>query len=129
MPCVGATTLDEFRQHIERDAALERPVPAVMRESSLRGGNPGNFRRACVAVTSNSIRFPVPDGALAAAARLADRYISDQGTLPDKAIDLIDEAGSQVKLRFTPRHLSKAVRTTTPPVERQAGRRHPATGL
>jgi ATP-dependent Clp protease ATP-binding subunit ClpC len=108
MQCIGATTLDEFRQHIERDAALERRFQPVM-------VNPPSVEETLEILQGLRSRYEqfhqvtITDGALAAAARLADRYISDRH-LPDKAIDLIDEAGSQVKLRFMPRHLSKAVK-------------------
>ncbi|MFM7527144.1 MAG: ATP-dependent Clp protease ATP-binding subunit [Nodosilinea sp.] len=108
MQCIGATTLDEFRQHIERDAALERRFQPVM-------VNPPSVEETLEILQGLRSRYEqfhqvtITDGALAAAARLADRYISDRH-LPDKAIDLIDEAGSQVKLRFMPRHLSKTVK-------------------
>ena len=108
MQCIGATTLDEFRQHIERDAALERRFQPVM-------VNPPSVEETLEILQGLRSRYEqfhqvmITDGALVAAARLADRYISDRH-LPDKAIDLIDEAGSQVKLRFMPRHLSKAVK-------------------
>lgn len=108
MQCIGATTLDEFRQHIERDAALERRFQPVM-------VNPPSVEETLEILQGLRSRYEqfhqvtITDGALVAAARLADRYISDRH-LPDKAIDLIDEAGSQVKLRFMPRQLSKAVK-------------------
>ncbi|MFM7326025.1 MAG: ATP-dependent Clp protease ATP-binding subunit, partial [Nodosilinea sp.] len=108
MQCIGATTLDEFRQHIERDAALERRFQPVM-------VNPPSVEETLEILQGLRSRYEqfhqvtITDGALAAAAQFADRYISDRH-LPDKAIDLIDEAGSQVKLRFMPRHLSKAVK-------------------
>ncbi len=108
MQCIGATTLKEFRQHIERDAALERRFQPVM-------VNPPSVDETVEILQGLRSRYEqfhqvtITDGALEAAARLADRYISDR-YLPDKAIDLIDEAGSQVKLRFIPRHLSKSVK-------------------
>jgi ATP-dependent Clp protease ATP-binding subunit ClpC len=96
LQCIGATTLDEYRKHIERDAALERRFQPVM------VGEPS------VAETIEILqglreryevhhRLKISDDALVAAATLGDRYISDR-FLPDKAIDLIDEAGSRVRL-------------------------------
>jgi ATP-dependent Clp protease ATP-binding subunit ClpC len=96
LQCIGATTLDEYRKHIERDAALERRFQPVM------VGEPS------VAETIEILqglreryevhhRLKISDEALVAAATLGDRYISDR-FLPDKAIDLIDEAGSRVRL-------------------------------
>jgi ATP-dependent Clp protease ATP-binding subunit ClpC len=97
MQCIGATTLDEYRQHIERDAALERRFqPIMVGEPSveetiqiLHGLRPAYEQHHKVNIS---------DAALVAAANLSDRYISDR-FLPDKAIDLIDEAGSRVRLR------------------------------
>ena len=93
--CIGATTLDEYRQYIEKDAALERRFQPVMVEeptvedtiSILRGLKERYEVFHGVKIT---------DGALVAAARLSDRYISDR-FLPDKAIDLVDEACALVK--------------------------------
>lgn len=107
MQCIGATTLDEFRQHIERDAALERrfqPVmvhpPSVEETIEILQGIRSRYEQFHQVV--------ITDTALAAAAQLSDRYISDRH-LPDKAIDLIDEAGSQVKLRRLPRPLAREI--------------------
>jgi ATP-dependent Clp protease ATP-binding subunit ClpC len=108
LQCIGATTLKEFRQHIERDAALERRFQPVM-------VNPPSVDETVEILQGLRSRYEqfhqvtITDGALVAAAHLADRYINDRH-LPDKAIDLIDEAGSQVKLRFIPRHLSKSIK-------------------
>ena len=93
--CIGATTLDEYRQYIEKDAALERRFQPVMVEeptvedtiSILRGLKERYEVFHGVKIT---------DGALVAAATLSDRYISDR-FLPDKAIDLVDEACALVK--------------------------------
>ncbi|MEO0827250.1 MAG: ATP-dependent Clp protease ATP-binding subunit [Cyanobacteria bacterium J06635_15] len=97
LQCIGATTLDEYRKHIERDAALERrfqPVmvdpPSVEETIEILHGLRGRYEQFH--------RLSITDAALEAAAKLSDRYISDRH-LPDKAIDLIDEAGSRVKLR------------------------------
>ena len=94
---IGATTLDEYRKYVEKDAALERrfapiqvPAPDVeMTVQILRGLRDRYESHHKVTIT---------DAALAAAARLSDRYISDR-QLPDKAIDLIDEAGSRLRIR------------------------------
>ncbi|MFF6791906.1 ATP-dependent Clp protease ATP-binding subunit [Streptomyces filamentosus] len=94
---VGATTIDEYRKHVEKDAALERrfqpvliPEPSVEETVQILEG----LRDAYEA--HHRVRFA--DGALAAAAELSDRYISDR-FLPDKAIDLMDQAGARVRLR------------------------------
>ncbi|MEU3791714.1 ATP-dependent Clp protease ATP-binding subunit [Streptomyces fructofermentans] len=94
---VGATTIDEYRRHIEKDAALERrfqpvliPEPTVEQTVLILEG----LRDAYEA--HHQVRFD--DGALAAAAELSDRYVSDR-FLPDKAIDLMDQAGARVRLR------------------------------
>ncbi|HAO12975.1 MAG TPA: ATP-dependent Clp protease ATP-binding subunit ClpC [Planktothrix sp. UBA8407] len=96
LQCLGATTLDEYRKYIERDAALERrfqPVmvgePTVEETVEILFG----LRRAY----EQHHQLTISDQALYAAASLSDRYISDR-FLPDKAIDLIDEAGSRVRL-------------------------------
>ncbi|MEA5594614.1 ATP-dependent Clp protease ATP-binding subunit [Rivularia sp. UHCC 0363] len=97
LQCIGATTLDEYRKHIERDAALERrfqPIkigePSVPETVEILQGLRGAYEQ--------HHNLTISDDALVAAAELADRYISDR-FLPDKAIDLIDEAGSRVRLR------------------------------
>ncbi|MCC9643779.1 ATP-dependent chaperone ClpB [Rhodopirellula sp. JC740] len=94
--CIGATTLDEYRQHIEKDAALERRFqPVFVGEPNaedtiaiLRGLKPRYESHHGVRIT---------DSALVAAANLSDRYIADR-FLPDKAIDLIDEAASRLAM-------------------------------
>jgi ATP-dependent Clp protease ATP-binding subunit ClpC len=94
---IGATTLDEYRKHIEKDAALERrfaPVqvdaPDVEHTVEILKGLRDRYE--------SHHRVSITDGALESAARLSDRYISDR-QLPDKAIDLIDEAGSRLRIR------------------------------
>ncbi|MDV5143669.1 AAA family ATPase [Streptomyces sp. SBC-4] len=94
---VGATTIDEYRKYVEKDAALERrfqpvliPEPTVEEAVQILEG----LRDAYEA--HHQVRFA--DGALTAAAELSDRYISDR-FLPDKAIDLMDQAGARVRLR------------------------------
>ena len=96
LQCIGATTLDEYRKHIERDAALERrfqPVmvgePSVDETIEILYGLRDRYEA--------HHKLKISDEALVAAAKLSDRYISDR-YLPDKAIDLVDEAGSRVRL-------------------------------
>jgi ATP-dependent Clp protease ATP-binding subunit ClpB len=96
--CVGATTLDEYRQHIEKDAALERRFQKVLVDEPsvedtiaiLRGLKERYEIHHGVDIT---------DPAIVAAARLSHRYISDR-QLPDKAIDLIDEAASRIRMEM-----------------------------
>lgn len=99
MQCIGATTLDEYRKRVERDAALERrfqPVnvdePSVDETRLILEGLRDRYEA--------HHRVKLSDDALAAAARLSDRYVTDR-FLPDKAIDVIDEAASRVRLRNT----------------------------
>ncbi len=96
LQCIGATTLDEYRKHIERDAALERRFqPVMIGEPSIK--DTIEILRGLRERYEQHHRLKITDGALDAAANLGDRYISDR-FLPDKAIDLIDEAGSRVRL-------------------------------
>ncbi|MGH7738219.1 MAG: ATP-dependent Clp protease ATP-binding subunit [Candidatus Tyrphobacter sp.] len=99
LQCIGATTLNEFRKHIEKDAALERrfqPVmvgePSVEETIEILKGLRDRYEA--------HHKVQITDEALAAAARLGDRYITDR-FLPDKAVDLIDEASSRVRLQAT----------------------------
>ena len=99
MQCIGATTLDEYRKYIEKDAALERrfqPVtiepPSVEDTVEILYGLRSRYEQFH--------RLNITDDAVEAAATLSDRYITDRH-LPDKAIDLIDEAGSRVRLRYS----------------------------
>ena len=99
LQCLGATTLDEYRKHIERDAALERrfqPVmvgePSVEETISILYGLRDTYEQYH--------KVQISDKAIEAAAKLSDRYISDR-FLPDKAIDLIDEAGSRIHLSYS----------------------------
>ena len=96
LQCIGATTLEEYRKHIEKDAALERrfqPVmvgePSVDETIEILYGLRERYEK--------HHKLEILDEALAAAAKFADQYIADR-FLPDKAIDLIDEAGSRVRL-------------------------------
>ncbi len=100
---IGATTLDEYRKHIEKDAALERRFAPVLVEAPDVAHTIEILRGLRDRYESHH-RVSITDGALEAAARLSDRYVSDR-QLPDKAIDLIDEAGSRLRIR----------RMTTPP--------------
>jgi len=111
--CVGATTLDEYRKHIEKDAALERRFQPVQIDEPnvedtiaiLRGLKPRYEAHHGVKIT---------DSALVAAANLSHRYIADR-FLPDKAIDLVDEATSRVamELESVPEEIDKAQRRRT----------------
>ncbi|MEM8614063.1 MAG: ATP-dependent chaperone ClpB [Cyanobacteria bacterium P01_H01_bin.105] len=97
--CIGATTLDEYRKHIEKDAALERRFqqvyigqPSVNDAISILRGLKERYE------AHHGVK--IVDSALVAAATLSDRYISDR-FLPDKAIDLIDEAAAKLKMEIT----------------------------
>ena len=97
--CIGATTLDEYRKYLEKDAALERRFqqvyidqPSVEDTISILRGLKGRYE------THHSVT--ISDNALVAAATLSSRYISDR-FLPDKAIDLVDEAASKLKMEKT----------------------------
>src|SRR5436853_379252 len=97
--CVGATTLDEYRKHIEKDAALERRFQPVMVEEP-------SVQDAIAILRGLKERYEVhhgvriQDSAIVAAAVLSQRYIADR-RLPDKAIDLIDEAASRLRMEIT----------------------------
>ena len=94
---VGATTLDEYRKHLEKDAALERRFqPVKVEEPSME--HTVEILKGLRDRYEAHHRVTITDDALVAAAELADRYISDR-YLPDKAIDLIDEAGSRLRIR------------------------------
>mgnify|MGYP002651239559 CR=1 FL=1 len=92
---IGATTLDEYRKHIEKDAALERRFqPIQVAEPSVEDAT--EILRGLRDRYEAHHKVSITDGALKAAAGLADRYVSDRH-LPDKAIDLIDEAAAKIK--------------------------------
>jgi ATP-dependent Clp protease ATP-binding subunit ClpC len=94
---IGATTVDEYRKHLEKDAALERRFqPIQVGEPSL--AHTIEILKGLRDRYEAHHRVSITDAALVAAATLADRYISDR-FLPDKAIDLIDEAGSRMRIR------------------------------
>jgi len=119
--CVGATTLDEYRKHIEKDAALERrfqPVtvgePTLEDTISILRGLKERYE------VHHGVR--IQDGALVAAATLSNRYITDR-FLPDKAIDLVDEAASRVRVQIDsmPEELDQLERKRTQlEIEREA---------
>ena len=99
--CIGATTLEEYRKHIEKDSALERRFqsvvvepPSVKQTFNILQGLRDRYE------AHHHVRFT--DLALRAASELSDRYVTDR-YLPDKAIDLIDEAGSRARLKATTR--------------------------
>jgi ATP-dependent Clp protease ATP-binding subunit ClpC len=99
LQCIGATTMDEYRKHIEHDAALERrfqPIfvepPSVDETVQILNGLKERYE--------NHHKVKYSDEALTASAELSDRYISDR-YLPDKAVDLIDEAGAAARLKST----------------------------
>ena len=97
LQCIGATTLDEYRKYIERDAALERRFqPVIVEEPSI--DETVDILRGVKERYESHHRLIISDEAIKAAAELAARYIADR-FLPDKAIDLIDEASSRVRLR------------------------------
>ncbi|MFB4170094.1 ATP-dependent protease ATP-binding subunit ClpC [Virgibacillus sp. JSM 102003] len=97
LQCIGATTLDEYRKYIEKDAALERRFqPIQVDEPTLE--ETVQILKGLRDRYEAHHRVTIPDEAVEAAANLSNRYITDR-FLPDKAIDLIDEAGSKVRLR------------------------------
>ena len=94
--CVGATTLDEYREHIEKDAALERRFqPVYIDEPSVEATT--EILRGLRPRYEAHHKVKISDAALIAAAKLSQRYISDR-YLPDKAIDLVDEAASKLRI-------------------------------
>ncbi len=96
LQCVGATTLDEYRKHLEKDAALERRFqPVTVGEPSVE--ETVQILRGLRDRYEAHHRAKITDEALEAAARLSDRYVNDR-FLPDKAIDLMDEAAARVRL-------------------------------
>ncbi len=99
LQCIGATTLDEYRKHIEKDGALERRFQPIIVD-------PPTVEQTVEILKGLRCRYEehhsvdITDEALASAAKLADRYISDR-FLPDKAIDVIDEAGARARLEVS----------------------------
>ena len=108
--CIGATTLDDYRKYIEKDAALERRLqPILVEEPSVE--ETIEILHGIRERYEEHHRLTISDEALRAAAQLASRYISDR-FLPDKAIDLVDEASSRVRIK----------RSATPPSLKEAQR-------
>ena len=109
LQCIGATTLDDYRKYVERDPALERRLqPVKVEEPSSE--ETIEILKGVKSRYEEHHKVNITDGALRAAATLASRFIPDR-FLPDKAIDLIDEAGSRVRLRgsVTPSSLKDAM--------------------
>jgi ATP-dependent Clp protease ATP-binding subunit ClpC len=100
MQCIGATTLDEYRKHIEGDAALERRFQPVLVEEPTIEETVEILRGVRPAYEAHH-QLKISDEALTAAARLSARYVPDR-FLPDKAIDLVDEASSRVRMYKSP---------------------------
>ncbi len=119
--CIGATTLDEYRQHIEKDAALERRFqPVMVNEPSVE--DTISILRGLRERYELHHKVRIQDGALVAAAQLSDRYISDR-FLPDKAIDLVDEAAAKLRteMESMPEELEQLERRVTQlEIEREA---------
>jgi ATP-dependent Clp protease ATP-binding subunit ClpC len=110
LQCIGATTNDDYRKHIERDSALERRLqPILVEEPSVE--ETIEILKGIREKYEEHHKLKITDEALKAAAELAARYVSDR-FLPDKAIDLVDEAASHVRIRksATPPSLQEAVR-------------------
>ncbi|MCA9009105.1 MAG: ATP-dependent chaperone ClpB [Planctomycetaceae bacterium] len=111
--CVGATTLDEYRKHIEKDPALERRFqPVIVQEPNVE--DTISILRGLKDRYESHHGVRITDDAIIAAATLSDRYISDR-FLPDKAIDLIDEAGSRLRMEIDsmPVEIDEATRQLT----------------
>ncbi|MCJ7763629.1 MAG: AAA family ATPase, partial [Dehalococcoidales bacterium] len=107
LQCIGATTLDEFRKHIEKDGALERRFqPILVEEPSVE--DTLAILHGIRERYEEHHKLTISDEALSAATTLASRYIPDR-FLPDKAIDLVDEAASRVRIKYytKPRSLKK----------------------
>mgnify|MGYP003773290553 CR=1 FL=1 len=97
LQCIGATTLDEYRKYIEKDAALERRFQPIQVDEPTLDESIQILKGLRDRYEAHH-RVAILDEAIEAAVKMSDRYISDR-FLPDKAIDLIDEAGSKVRLR------------------------------
>ncbi len=110
LQCIGATTLDEFRKYIEKDAALERRLqPVLVEEPSME--DTVEILRGIKERYEEHHKLTISDDALKTATELAARYVGDR-FLPDKAIDLMDEASSRVRIKrsSTPPSLKEALR-------------------
>ncbi len=114
LQCIGATTLDDYRKHVERDPALERRFqPVLVEEPSVE--QTVDILRGIKERYEEHHKLTISDEALGAAASLAARYIPDR-FLPDKAIDLIDEASSRVRIKYK-----------TPPISLREAKQSEAT--
>ncbi len=98
LQCIGATTLDEYRKHIEKDGALERRFQPIIVDAPTVAETIDILRGLRCRYEEHH-KAEITDDAIVAAAKLADRYISDR-FLPDKAIDVIDEAGARARLEI-----------------------------
>ncbi len=110
LQCIGATTLDDFRKYIEKDAALERRLqPVLVEEPTVE--ETVDILRGIKERYESHHKLTISDEALRASAELAARYVADR-FLPDKAIDLVDEASSRVRIKrsATPPSLKEALR-------------------
>jgi ATP-dependent Clp protease ATP-binding subunit ClpC len=110
LQCIGATTLDDFRKHIEKDSALERRLqPVLVEEPTVE--ETIDILRGIKERYEEHHKLTITDDALRSAAELASRYVADR-FLPDKAIDLVDEAASRVRIKksATPPSLKEALR-------------------
>ena len=110
LQCVGATTLDDYRKHIERDAALERRLqPVVVEEPTVE--ETIEILEGIKSRYEEHHKLGISSEAVEAAAKLAARYVSDR-FLPDKAIDVVDEAASRVRIKhsFTPPSLKEVMK-------------------
>jgi ATP-dependent Clp protease ATP-binding subunit ClpC len=118
LQCIGATTMDEYRKHIEGDAALERRFqPVYVDEPTI--DETIEILRGVKPLYEEHHKLPITDEAVEAAARLSARYITDR-YLPDKAIDVIDEAGSRVRMYKMPQSSTlKEAFTAIKSVQRQ----------
>ena len=99
---VGATTLDEYREHIEKDPALERRFQQVLVGEPIGRGHRSRILRGLKERYEAHHEVQIADSALVAAATLSDRYITAR-FLPDKAIDLVDEAASRLRMEIDSR--------------------------
>ena len=119
--CIGATTLDEYRKHVEKDAALERRFQPVMVEEPSVEDTIAILRGLKERYETHH-GVQVQDNAIVAAAVLSKRYIADR-FLPDKAVDLIDEAASRLRIEIdsVPEEIDEVERRITQlEIERQA---------
>lgn len=121
---IGATTLDEYRKHIESDAALERRFQAIIIEEAT----PEETKEVLRGIKENYEKYHhvhITDEAIEAAVVLSSRYLQEK-FLPDKAIDLVDEAASKIKVRQKSDGLAKEIRQTDQEIEKIRQKKHEA---